>query len=158
LRRRQHAHELSTPYPGFDYLGYYRYFLTFCCEDRAPAFADADAVALVTSQFLRAAKDEEFSIIACCFMPDHAHLVVEGLEERSDLKRFISRAKQFSGYHYQHTKKRLWQRYGYQHVLRNGEPTRAVVAYVLENPVEHTSPGLSTIIRISCRASMRGGN
>jgi putative transposase len=99
-------------------------------------FTDVDIVDLVMSQFLRAASDEGFAIIAACFMPDHTHLVVEGQQENSDLKRFISRAKQFSGYYYSQKKKqRLWQRYGYEHVLRHEEPTRAVVAYVLENPV-----------------------
>ena len=130
--RTNYPHHL----PAFDYLGEYRYFLTFCVEQRADAFSDGDAVALVWSQFLRAASDDRFSVIACCFMPDHVHMVVEGLEEWSDLKRFISRSKQFSGYRYQQAHgKRLWQRYGYEHVLRDEEPTRSVVAYVLENPV-----------------------
>src|SRR5262245_7857715 len=95
---------VRTDYPrhieGFNYLGEYRYFLTFCCDRRRKAFTVPDAVALVTTHFMRAAEEEEFAIVACCFMPDHAHLVAEGLEDHSDLKRFISRAKQLSGYHY----------------------------------------------------------
>jgi putative transposase len=64
------------------------------------------------------------------------HLVVEGLRDDSDLRRFTSRAKQLSAYHYKQTfKRRLWQRYGYERVLRGEESTRDVVAYVLENPV-----------------------
>jgi putative transposase len=122
--------------PGFDYLGCYQYFLTFCVEDRRPAFEDAEAVTLVWSLFLRAAKAEGFAVIACCFMPDHTHLVVEGLEDDSDLKRFVAKGKQLSGYEYKKRHaKRLWQRYSYEHVLRAQESTRAVVAYVLENPV-----------------------
>jgi putative transposase len=138
--RSCHASGVRTNYPrrlpGFDYLGCYQYFLTFCVEHRVTVFSEEDAVSLVWSQFLRAAADESFSIIACCFMPDHVHMVVEGLEDDADLKRFISRARQFSGYHYRRkTGRRLWQRYGYEHVLRDDEPTKAVVAYVLENPV-----------------------
>jgi hypothetical protein len=30
---------------------------------------------------------------------------------------------------------RLWQRYGYEHVLRNDEATMSVARYILENPV-----------------------
>jgi REP element-mobilizing transposase RayT len=30
---------------------------------------------------------------------------------------------------------RLWQPYGYEHVLRSDEATHAVVRYILENPV-----------------------
>jgi hypothetical protein len=63
-------------------------------------------------------------------------MVVEGLTDDADLKPFISRAKQLSGYYYKQQKKQvLWQRYCYEHVLRNEEPTRAVVAYILENPM-----------------------
>jgi putative transposase len=122
--------------PDFDYTGIYRYFLTFCVNGRAQAFVNQDAVDLTWTQFLRAATDESFSIIACCFMPDHSHLLVEGLDDSAELKRFISRAKQLSGFHYkQHHGRALWQRYSYEHVLRDEEPTPAVVAYVLENPV-----------------------
>ena len=43
---------------------------------------------------------------------------------------------QFSGYHYKQAHgKGLWQRYGYERVLREEESTQRVVAYVLENPV-----------------------
>jgi putative transposase len=88
------------------------------------------------TQFLRAAGDESIAIIVCCFMPDHVHLVVEGLREDSDGGRFISRSKQLSAYHYRQAfDSRLWQRYSYERVLREEESTRQVVAYVLENPV-----------------------
>jgi putative transposase len=122
--------------PAFDYVGPHRYFLTFCCDKRRHIFTDASVVDLVMAQFLRAVEDEHVAIIAACFMPDHVHLVAEGTREDSDLKRFISRAKQLSGYHYKRVYERmLWQRYGYEHVLRDNEPTRRAVAYVLENPV-----------------------
>ena len=91
---------------------------------------------LVWSQFVRAADAEGFSIIACCLMPDHVHLLVEGLEDNSDLKSFVSRAKQLSGYEFMKKyQRRLWQQYSYEHVLRDEESTRSVVAYILENPL-----------------------
>src|SRR4051794_39786856 len=67
---------------------------------------------------------EGFAILAYCFMPDHVHVLVEGLREDSDCKRFSSRAKQFSGFYYaQRYGRTLWQRYGYERVLRNEEAT-----------------------------------
>jgi putative transposase len=94
------------------------------------------SVADALAQILRAAGEEEFSIIAYCFMPDHLHLIVEGVTQRSDLKRFVQRAKQYSGYfHSQRTGQRLWQRYGYEHVIRDEESLRQLVGYVIENPV-----------------------
>ncbi len=122
--------------PGFSYVGFHRYSLTFCTADRAPTFSDAVSVDAALAQILRATGEERFSIIAYCFMPDHLHLVVEGVTEQSDLRKYIRRAKQYSGYaHSQRTRQRLWQRYGYEHVIRDDESLSRVVRYVIENPV-----------------------
>lgn len=131
---------MRTPYPhhleGFFYIGPHRYSLTFCTHDRQEHFTKAEHVELVSTHILRAAAEMGFAVIAYCFMPDHVHLVVEGLTETADLKRFVHRAKQFSGYHFSKLKKaRLWQRYSYERVLRDDEGTQNVVRYVLENPV-----------------------
>ena len=131
---------MRTNYPrrlgAFDYIGFHRYFLTFCVHDRHPAFANDGAVALVWSQFLRASVNHSFAIVACCFMSDHVHLVLEGQREDADMKRFVTSAKQTSAHHYRVVfHKRLWQRYSYDRVLRDDESTKQVVAYVLENPV-----------------------
>ena len=93
-------------------------------------------MALVCTQFLRAAADERFDILTYCFMPDHVHLLVEGMDERSDGKAFIARSKQYSGYHYKaRTGSRLWQRDSFERVLRDGEGALAVSRYILANPV-----------------------
>lgn len=48
---------------------------------------------------------------------------------------FLS-AKQYSGYWYSRTfGGRVWQRYGFERVLRNDEATRAVAKYIIENPL-----------------------
>ena len=70
------------------------------------------------------------------FMPDHLHLLVEGRCVSSDCRRFINRAKQFSGFHYAKAfGHRLWQRYGFERVLRDDEATLSVARYILENPL-----------------------
>jgi REP element-mobilizing transposase RayT len=103
----------------FDYLGPQRYFLTFCTDRRHQAFIDREHVDLVHAQILRTSTLMAFEITAYCYMPDHLHLLVEGVEDRSDCREFISRAKQFTGFHYaQLTGRRLWQRYGYERTLR----------------------------------------
>jgi putative transposase len=76
------------------------------------------------------------AIIADCYMPDHIHLLVEGQALTSDCRRFISRAKQLSGFHFQQQfRERLWQRYGHERVLRGEEGTLSAVRYIFENPV-----------------------
>jgi putative transposase len=121
---------------AFDYLGPHQYFLTFCTHQRRRLFVSPDRVAVVRTQIERAALEQRVAITAFCFMPDHAHLLVEGQAEDSDCRRFIARAKQFSGYYYRAAfREPLWQRYGYERTLRSGENAVSVARYILENPV-----------------------
>jgi putative transposase len=121
---------------AFDYLGLRQYFLTFCTHNRGRLFVRADAVEVVRAQIARASTEQHMSLIAYCFMPDHVHLLVEGQSDDSDCRRFIARAKQYSGFYYQASfGRRLWQRYGYEHVLRNEQAAVSIARYIVENPV-----------------------
>jgi REP-associated tyrosine transposase len=121
---------------AFDYVGLHRYFLTFCTFERQRRFGTREHVAIVHEQFLRAAEHEGFEIPAYCFMPDHVHLLVEARFDDCDGRRFIGRAKQFSGFYYKRALgQSLWQRYGFERTLRADEPSLAVARYILENPV-----------------------
>ena len=128
----RHPQHLKT----FSYLGFYRYSLRFCTDGRRQVFTSQSPVDLVRSQILRSSSEEEVAVIVYCFMPDHLHLLVEGRTEHSDCKRFIARSKQYSGFYF--TKEfgtRLWQRYGFERVLRDSEQTFVVARYIRENPV-----------------------
>jgi REP element-mobilizing transposase RayT len=125
-------HRLST----FTYVGCYRYFLTFCTNFRATLFVDADVVELVLSQFLRAADQEQFSVLAYCFMPDHVHFLAQGNSESSDGRKLIKLGKQYAGYAYaMNYGRKLWQPWGFERVLRDEEATSTVAKYIVENPV-----------------------
>ena len=125
-------HRLRT----FDYLGYQRYFLTFCTHERRHLFVHPGPVNVVLSEILRACPVTRISLLAYCFMPDHVHLLVEGTEAAADGQRFIRLAKQYSGYQWRRRSEGpLWQRYGYERVLRSDEDARGVTRYILENPV-----------------------
>ena len=68
--------------------------------------------------------------------PDHLHLLVSGSLPSSDGRRFIARAKQYSGFYYQKEfHERLWQRYSFDHVIRPEEGMFQFARYILENPV-----------------------
>jgi REP-associated tyrosine transposase len=132
---------MPHPYPAhcptFDYIGKHRYFLTFPTFERQPRFADAAAVALVLSHILRAAAALGFEAFAYCFMPDHLHLVVNGLRDNSDLKAFEKAAKQYAGYYYKQSwRMQLWQRYGHDRIIRDDPEFIDCVRYVVENPVK----------------------
>ena len=70
-------------------------------------------------------------------MPDHVHLLVEGLSAVAYACRFVHQAKQRTGYAFarKHPGKKLWQPSYYDRVLRDEESTLAVIRYILENPV-----------------------
>jgi putative transposase len=121
---------------GFCDVGFHRYFLTFCTFRRRQVFIAEATVNLTRNEILRAADREQFTITAYCFMPDHLHVLVEALAETADARRFIARAKQFSGYAWSaRTGQPLWQRYGFERVLRDDDATIDVARYILENPV-----------------------
>jgi putative transposase len=121
---------------AFDYIGQHQYSLTFCTFDRHLAFTTDHPVAEAWSQILRASHEQYVEVLAYCFMPDHLHLVAEGTRDDADGLEFIRKAKQYSGYyHKQRFARRLWQKYGYEHVIRDDERLDRIIRYVLENPV-----------------------
>jgi putative transposase len=120
----------------FDYIGLHRYFLTFCTEQRRRVFVEADRVDVVRTQFLRTSTEQRYALLAYCYMPDHVHLLIEALADDCDGRRFIARAKQYSGYYYkQRFGENLWQRYGFERTLRSDDRTLSVARYIIENPV-----------------------
>jgi putative transposase len=118
------------------YLGGHRYSLTICTHDRRPHFRTQQTVDCVRMEFLRTAGAERFAVLAYCFMPDHLHLVINGLEAHADLRRFVRLAKQRTGYHFkQTTGSRLWQDSYFDRTLRHDDELAEVVGYVIDNPV-----------------------
>ena len=120
----------------FDYSGEYRYSLTFCTDQRRQVFTAGSIVNGVLLHFRQHADADRIAILAYCFMPDHVHLLAAGLESTSNVGRFVTRAKQASGYWYARSHgERLWQRYAWDRVLRAEDDTMQVMRYLLANPV-----------------------
>jgi REP element-mobilizing transposase RayT len=121
---------------GFSYLGPYRYFITFCTLDRACAFTDIRLGQSVVWQFRRTCREKRFVILAHCLMPDHAHLLLEGTDDRSDLAALIKSAKQRTGQRFAARMKRpLWDEGFHDRVLRPEEDPKAFARYIIQNPV-----------------------
>jgi REP element-mobilizing transposase RayT len=69
-------------------------------------------------------------------MPDHAHILAEGLCAQSDFKRFAKMAKQRSGGDYAREKnQRLWQEGYFERVLRENDDGKTLARYIVHNPV-----------------------
>ena len=131
---------MAHPYPphlsNFEYVGKYMYSLTFCTARGTRPFQAAANVRLVLQQFLRASDEKGFELTAYCFMPDHVHLLACGLRDDSDCRGFIKVLKQYAGYYFKRsTGEMLWQRYGYEHVLRSDIERATTIRYILDNPL-----------------------
>ena len=120
-----------------NYVGLALYFLTFCTYARIKALSDAEVAARTLEQFRRTAALEQFAIRAYCLMPDHVHLLVEGIAATSDLKRFVKMAKQRSGgVHRRRCGVRLWQEGYVERVLRDQDDPALIARYIIDNPIE----------------------
>ena len=121
---------------GFRYVGCQRYFLTVCTFARRRQFVGAHVVGVAYREFLRTSTEFDFAILAYCFMPDHAHLLVEGTADDADFRRFAAMSKQRSAYY---TRSlivgRLRQPGYFERVLRDEDDTFNVARYILHNPV-----------------------
>jgi putative transposase len=128
---------------GFNYKGPYRYLLTFCTHLRRHIFQDDCVAAETLARFRITAAEFQFAILAYCLMPDHIHLLVEGLSAQSDLLRFVPIGKQRTAYSYSKATggRRLWQEGFHDRSLRRDDDIKATARYVLENPVR---AGLAT--------------
>src|SRR5260370_13549108 len=86
-------HHKNIRLPHQDYLGPRWYFITICCPNRrkrltAPKICD-DFLNILRSN----AATHSFAIHAYCLMPDHVHLLAEGLQPQSDLVQFMRAIK-----------------------------------------------------------------
>jgi REP-associated tyrosine transposase len=118
------------------YVGRFQYSLTFCTWKRRRLFEDTRAVAETQAHVQRTATEESFAVLAYCFMPDHVHLLVRGVTEKSDLRRFVKSSKERSGRTYRKRfGDRLWQEGYFERVLRNPGDARECAEYIVNNPV-----------------------
>jgi putative transposase len=122
--------------PGFSYVGEAEYSITCCTFNRHRFFTEAAVVDAVRTQLLHISTEQGFEIPAYCFMPDHVHVLATGTSDDSDLRQFVTRWKQQTGYeHRQSANTRLWQGGFYGHVLRAEDDRATVIRYLLENPI-----------------------
>jgi len=120
----------------FDYLGRHCYFLTVCTFLRLPYFRDARVASLVGAQLLESSSKYEMAIHVYAAMPDHVHVVAQGLADDTDLYAFIVDFKQQTGWQFRRDHHgKLWQGSFHDHVVRPEEHFAGMLEYVVHNPV-----------------------
>jgi putative transposase len=127
---------------GFSYKGQYRYFVTICTYGRVPVFEEPTHASWVMTQIQQLFSPRHFAVIAFSVMPDHVHLLLEGLTTDADLKATMHSWKQRTGFAWSRSSGgRLWQEGYYDYVLRDYDSVPGVVRYIVDNPIRR---GLSS--------------
>ncbi|HET9401723.1 MAG TPA: transposase [Candidatus Acidoferrales bacterium] len=119
-----------------NYVGLRRYFVTMCCARRAQIFVNPAIVARAIEILNGSSAQFGFAVRAYCFMPDHAHVLAEGLEATSSLLDFIHDFKQRTAFEFgRDATGPLWQFKYYDYILRNRDSQESVAWYIWMNPV-----------------------
>jgi putative transposase len=122
--------------PGVSYDQLATYFVTTVARNRIKAFDLRDFGPFVALSLIEIAARFKFEVPAYVIMPDHVHFLVEASEAGADLKKFVTRWKQATGYDWStRTGNRLWQKGYVERVLRDTDNTLSVCRYIIHNPV-----------------------
>jgi putative transposase len=111
-------------------------FVTMCFEGRRRVASDPAIAGWLIERLVEQAGREGILLHAYCLMPDHLHVLGEGMTAECDFLRFVIDFKQETGFaHVQKWRRKLWERRFYDHILRESGDLEGVAWYVLLNPV-----------------------
>jgi putative transposase len=118
------------------YVGKTWSFITVCCANRRKLLTTPKFCDWLLDIFQRQAVTHSIAIHAYCLMPDHFHLLLEGLHSTTDLLEFVKSVKTKSSAPYMRKNTTpLWQKKFYDHILRSNDSPDDVAWYIWKNPV-----------------------
>jgi REP-associated tyrosine transposase len=122
--------------PPANYRGRRFYFVTLCCFQRRKTFAHPSRCGWLLESIQSEAATKNFAVPAYCIMPDHCHLLLQGLDESSDFQRLMKTFKiKTSRRFWRDESQQLWQHAYFEHILRRPEDIQSVAWYIWLNPV-----------------------
>jgi putative transposase len=129
---RQRPHRLSRE----DYYGEITAVFTICVSESQPLFHEHEVVKTFVDILRETTDKHDCWVIIYCFMPDHVHLILQGLSPKSDLWKAVVDFKQRSGYWLrQHRNQFHWQKGFFDHVIRKNDDLGSQIRYIAQNPV-----------------------
>jgi len=136
IEYKKYTRKLSPRLKDFDYRGYYVYFITCNTYKNEDYFKDGKAVGKIIDILRNAIREHKFRLICYCFMPDHLHLLVRGINETSSLETLMKSFKQETAYYFKkYSNKILWERSYFDHTVRKIENVSNICDYILHNPI-----------------------
>jgi REP element-mobilizing transposase RayT len=97
---------------------------------------ETEIVSTFTDILASVVENTECMVPVYCFMPDHQHLIITGVQSNSDIWKTIISYKQKTGFWMSKNKSDMeWQKDFYDHVIRRHEDLAIQIKYILDNPV-----------------------
>jgi REP element-mobilizing transposase RayT len=135
-------HHKNIRLPADRYIGTTWFFLTFCTERRKRVFLNPARANWFLDHFRCEALTHTIAIHAYCIMPDHVHLLSQGLTPTANLLHFLTSLKQKTAFAYkQETTQQLWQKKSYDHALRSTDPPDQVAYHPYSGSLTGARPG-----------------
>ena len=129
---REQKHRL----PKECYRGLIRCAFTLCVENHGELFRRIDIIRTFNQILKQELSRQRIRNWIYVYMPDHLHMIVEGLEESSDLWKAMVVFKQKTGFWLSKNEERYsWQKDFYDHLILSDAEFRKQVAYIIDNPV-----------------------
>jgi REP element-mobilizing transposase RayT len=120
------------------YKGQVSVAFTLCLKgDVAAGFSlrESEIVNIFIGILASVVTEAECIVPVYCFMPDHQHLIITGVQKNSDIWKAITSYKQKTGFWMSENKVNVrWQKDFYDHVIRRYEDIVTQVKYILDNP------------------------
>ena len=127
----------SNRLPNYDYSKDRPIHVTICTNNKENVFDSEINAKIVIDELLRAAKDVRFRMLCYCLMPDHLHVIVSPGESSLTVSKFLNifKGRTTAVFRQKKDLKKIWQRSAFDHVIRTEEDLRAVIEYIMNNPV-----------------------
>lgn len=137
MRSKKHLiKEKRHRLPREHYRGEALVVITACIAGSRQPFTAHTIVQPCVQILEEAATTHHCAIPIYCFMPDHVHLMIQGLQPTADMWRVAVLFKQRTGFLFSQAQSgSRWQKDFYDHIVRSDEDWQAQVRYIANNPV-----------------------
>ncbi|MBI5410331.1 MAG: transposase [Nitrospirae bacterium] len=127
----------SNRFPNYDYSIDNPVHLAICTKDKKTIFSVENHAKVLIAELLKAVDDLKFIILCYCLMPDHIHIIISPGNSGLPLSKFLNifKGRTAAVFRTSFGVSELWQRSGFDHVIRAEEDLKTIIKYILNNPV-----------------------
>jgi REP element-mobilizing transposase RayT len=127
----------SNRFPNYDYSIDNPVHITICTKGKREVFSAKAHAEILIDELLKTVNDLKFKILCYCLMPDHIHIVISPGSSGQSLSKFLNifKGRTAAIFRTKFSVSDLWQRSGFDHAIRAEEDLKAIIKYILNNPV-----------------------